>query len=214
MNTPKIINLKMFGRSLSAQALAVIMLIGTSVGVRADEEDAKRILKAMSEFMAAQESLSFEYDAVLEVITAESQILSLSSSGVHGQAARQDPCHAFQRVCGSREVPRRKDLTLLGKDTNLYAQLELPGRLDHLIDELHFTYNRPLPAADLMLPNFYDELMRDVVDVKDLGGGVIGGVECDYLAFQTDEVDWQIWIAQGDRPYPYRFSIRSKLIER
>ena len=54
--------------------------------------------------------------------------------------------------------------------------------------------------------------MRDVVDVKDLGSGVIGGVECDFLAFRTDEVDWQIWIAQGKHPYPYRYVITSKLI--
>jgi hypothetical protein len=38
---------------------------------------------------------------------------------------------------------------------------------------------------------------------------VIGGVECDHLAFRTKEVDWQIWIAQGSRPYPCRYVITS-----
>ena len=106
----------------------------------------------------------------------------------------------------------RKTVTLLGKNLNLYTQLEVPGSIDHMIDELRDTYQRPLPAADLLLSNSYDELMRDVVDVKDLGSGVVGGVECDYLAFRTDEVDWQIWIAQGKRPYPYRYVITSKRI--
>jgi hypothetical protein len=55
--------------------------------------------------------------------------------------------------------------------------------------------------------------MQDVVDIKDLGSGVIGGVECDYLAFRAKEVDWQIWIAQGERPYPCRYVISSKLME-
>jgi hypothetical protein len=72
--------------------------------------------------------------------------------------------------------------------------------------------NRPLPAEDLLMSNAYDQLMPDVVDVKDLGSGVIGGVECDHLAFRTEEVDWQIWIAQGSRPYPCRCVITSKLI--
>jgi hypothetical protein len=27
--------------------------------------------------------------------------------------------------------------------------------------------------------------MSDVTDVKDLGSGVIGGVECDYMAFRN-----------------------------
>jgi hypothetical protein len=48
-----------------------------------------------------------------------------------------------------------------------------------------------------------------VTDVKDLGSGVIGGVECNHLAFRTPDVDWQIWIAQGDRPYPCLYVITS-----
>jgi hypothetical protein len=48
-----------------------------------------------------------------------------------------------------------------------------------------------------------------VVDANDLGSGVIGGVECDHLAFRGDDVDWQIWIAQGERPYPCRYVITS-----
>jgi hypothetical protein len=54
--------------------------------------------------------------------------------------------------------------------------------------------------------------MENVVDIKDLGSGVVGGTECDSLAFRTAEVDWQIWIAQGDHPYPCRYVITSKLV--
>jgi hypothetical protein len=49
--------------------------------------------------------------------------------------------------------------------------------------------------------------MADVVDVKDLGSGVIGGTECDHLAFRNKDVDWQIWIAQGEHPYPCRYVV-------
>jgi len=52
-------------------------------------------------------------------------------------------------------------------------QLEMEGTLDHLIDELKNTYNQPLPEADLLLSNSYDELMLDVVDVKDLPPGIL-----------------------------------------
>ena len=55
--------------------------------------------------------------------------------------------------------------------------------------------------------------MRDVIDVKDLGSGVIGGTECDHLAFRAKEVDWQIWIAQGEHPYPCRYVITSKDVD-
>jgi hypothetical protein len=89
---------------------------------------------------------------------------------------------------------------------------DVPGTIDHLVDELRDKYNRPVPGADLLLSNVYDQLMPSVTTVKDLGSGVIGGVECDHLAFRTNEVDWQIWIAQGPRPYPCRYVITSKLV--
>ncbi|MNP46486.1 hypothetical protein D3C76_1404860 [compost metagenome] len=74
-------------------------------------------------------------------------------------------------------------------------------------------YDRPLPGADLVMANIYDQLMPEVTDAKDLGSGVIGGIECDHLAFRTQEVDWQIWIAQGKQPFPCRYVITSKLVD-
>jgi hypothetical protein len=41
---------------------------------------------------------------------------------------------------------------------------------------------------------------------------VIGGVTCNHLAFRTELVDWQIWIAEGDRPYPCRYVITSNAV--
>jgi hypothetical protein len=80
------------------------------------------------------------------------------------------------------------------------------------VDELKDKYRRPLPAADLLLPRAYEVLTEGVVDVKDLGSGVISGVECDHLAFRKRDVDYQIWIAQGDRPYPCRYVITAKQV--
>ena len=105
-----------------------------------------------------------------------------------------------------------KTLTLLGKNANKYTQVEVPGTIEHLIDELRTKYDRPLPAADLLMSNPYGQLMQDVYDSKDLGSGVINGTECDFLAFREDEVDLQIWIAQGDSPYPCKYVLTSRLV--
>ena len=206
-------SVKMFVRCMSVVALSLIMLFSASAGVMADEADAKKILKAMSDYMASQKALSFEFDATLEVVTSDEQKLALASSGAL-TLNRPDKIRVT-RAGGFADVEMSfdgKTLTLLGKNHNLYTQLDVPGTIDHLVDELKDTYNRPLPAADLLLSNAYDALMADVVDIKDLGSGVVGGVECDYFAFRTDEVDWQIWIAQGEQPVPYRYVITSKLV--
>jgi len=200
--------------SLTGAALALLLGLGAPLGANADEADARRLVKAMSDYLAAQKAISFAYDANLEVVTNEKQKLALASSGAV-TLQRPDKIRAA-RSGGFADVELMfdgKTLTLLGKNANLYSQLDVPGTIDHLIDELKDTYNRPLPAADLLMSNVHDELMPDVIDVKDLGSGVVGGVECDHLAFRNKEVDWQIWIAQGDRPYPCRYVITSNLVD-
>jgi hypothetical protein len=179
----------------------------------ADENDAKNLLKAMSDYIGAQKSISFDYDTSLEVVTVEQQRLALASSGSVNMS-RPDKIRAT-RTGGFADVEMLfdgKTLTLLGKNLNLYTQAEAPGTVDNLVDQLRDKFNRPLPAADLLMSNPYDELMQSVTEVRDVGSGVIRGQECDHLAFRGDEVDWQIWIAQGPAPYPCRYIVTSKKV--
>jgi hypothetical protein len=194
----------------AASAATLILAIGLGAPARADEADAKLMLKAMSDYLAGQTAISFGYDTNLDVVTKDHQKFTLASSGAIN-LARPDKFRASRHggFANVEMVFDGKTLTLLGKDANLYTQADIPGTLDHLVDELRDTYKRPIPGADLLLSNVYQELMRDVVDVKDLGSGVIGDAECDHLAFRTKELDWQIWIAQGEDPYPCRYVISS-----
>ena len=191
--------------------MALLLGIAASPAVRAGEADAKSLLKAMSDYMASQNTISFDYDADYEVVTKDNQRIALASSGTVAMA-RPDKIRTT-RLGGFADVESvfdGKTLSILGKNANVFTQIDIPGTIDHLVDELKDKYHRPLPAADLLLSNAYDQLMPEVIDSKDLGSGVIGGQECDHLAFRNKEVDWQIWIAQGDRPYPCRFIITSK----
>ena len=200
--------------SMSVAAMALIIGVGTSSGAMADEAAAKSLLKAMSDYLAAQKTISFGYDTNLEIVTKDHQKLLLASSGMI-DLSRPDKIRAT-RSGGFANVEMifdGKTLTMLGKDANLYTQAEVPGTIDHLVDELRDKFHRPLPGADLLMSNVYDVLMDGVTDVKDLGSGVIGGTECDHLAFRAKEVDWQIWIAQGAAPYPCRYVITAKEVD-
>ena len=180
----------------------------------ADEADAKRIFKAMTDYVDAQDVITFDYDSVLEVVTVDGEKLQLTSSGQLAMD-RPDKMRAT-RHGGFADVELNfdgKTFTVFGKNLNVYAQLEFPGDLDHLIDELRLNHGFVLPAADLLLSDSYKAMMTDVTEVKDLGSGIVGGVECDSLAFRTKEVDWQVWIAQGDRPYPCRYVITTRQME-
>jgi outer membrane protein OmpA-like peptidoglycan-associated protein len=180
-------------------------------GASADEGTARSLLKAMSDYMGTQTAISFSFDTNLEIVTKDAQKLDLASSGTV-ILNRPDKLRVTRHggFADAEAVFDGKTLSLLGKNANVYGQVDVPGSIDNLIDVLRDKYNRPVPGADLLQSDFYDELLPLVVDVKDLGSGVIGGVECDHLAFRTEEVDWQIWIAQGARPYPCRYVITSK----
>ena len=191
---------------------AAIALAATSP-VSADEADAKRLLKEMSDYLTAQQAISFGFDATLGVVTEGGQKLSIASSG--SMVLNRPDKIVASRHGGFANVVMSfdgKTLTLLGKDLNRYAQIEVPGSIDQLLTKLQDKYNRPMPAADLLMSNSYEQLMDGVTDVQDLGSGVIDGVECNYLAFRKKEVDLQIWIAPGAAPYPCRYVITSKLI--
>jgi hypothetical protein len=198
----------------TAVALVLVAAVGMSAGANADEAYAKHQMKAMSDYIAKQTTISFGYDADLEIVTPDHQKLMMANSGTV-DLSRPDKMRAT-RDGGFSNVAMIFDgkmLTVLHKDANIYAQADVPGTLDHLIDELRDKFHKPVPGADLLLSNIYDQLMPNVTDTKDLGSGVIGGTECDHFAFRTQDVDWQIWIAQGDKPYPCRYVITSKQVD-
>lgn len=177
----------------------------------APEAGAKKLLKAMSDYIAEQQSISFEFNASLGIVTNDDQDLTLASSGAV-TLNRPGKIRAT-RAGGHANIEMLFDgetLTMLGDTANIYAQVKVPGTIDNLVDVLRDEYHRPLPAADLIMTNTYEQLMKGVTEVKDLGSGVIEGVECDYLAFRKEKIDWQIWIAQGDNPYPCRYVVTSK----
>lgn len=197
--------------AITRAVLATAVCVGATAVARADEASAKKLLKGMSDYMAAQKSISFDYDAALEVVTRDDQKLALLSSG--GVVLNRPDKIRFTRAGGFADIEMLfdgKTLTLLGKNANIFVQADAPGTVDQLVNDLQEKFRRPMPAADLLLSNSYDELTSDVIDAKDLGSGVVGGVECDHLAFRKQEVEFQIWIAQGDKPYPCRFSITSR----
>ncbi|MCL6740613.1 DUF2092 domain-containing protein [Sphingomonas sp. RB56-2] len=188
---------------------------GTAGGAQdASSQNARALLKAMSDYLAAQKVISLSYDSVFEVVSEDHQKLQLATSGTV-LLSRPDKIHTTRKsgFSDTEMIFDGKTLTILGKGQNAYVQAEAPGTVDTLVDQLRDKFHRQLPGADLLMANVYDALMTDVTDVKDLGSGVIGGQECDHLAFRAKDTDWQIWIAQGASPYPCRYVITSKGVD-
>jgi hypothetical protein len=111
-------------------ALAAILgaVVKNSAAPSTADANAKTLFKAMSDYMAAQNAISFDYDTYLEVVIKENQKLGLASSGTttlnHPDKIRATRKGGFADV---EMVFDGKTLTMLGKDANAYTQVEAPG---------------------------------------------------------------------------------------
>lgn len=177
----------------------------------ADQKQAEQILKSMSDYLGKQDKMSFEYDSNLEIVTTENQKVGLASSGTlvlsRPSGVRATRVGGFANI---EMVFDGKTVTFVNNETKEYAQEEIPGTVENLIDVLRLQYKKGLPAADLLRSDFYSLIKPSVTDIKDLGSGVIRGKECDHIALRTAFVDIELWIAQGGSPYPCRMTLTSK----
>jgi hypothetical protein len=200
------------GSRWRGRLFVVAAIVAGASSASADENDARALLKAMSDYMGAQQALSFAYDSSLAVVTTDLQKIEFASSGTV-TLNRPDKIR-ITRTGGFADIEMVFDgsqISILGKQLGKFVQVPAPGTVDDLIDRLR-DRGVEAPGADLLLANINDALMEPVIDVKDLGSGVVNGEECNHLAFRTESVDWQIWISLGDDPHPCRYVVTSKLM--
>ncbi len=195
---------------------AVIMMLLSALlfiapGAQAQSDDADKILKALSEYMASQKNISLSFDSDVEVITPDVQKIQFASSG-RLQISRPDKMRA-SRTGGYADVELvfdGKTVTVYTKHINSFARVDAPGSIDQLVDRLRDKFSVALPGADLLMSNVYDALTSDVISGMHIGRGVIEGVECEHLAFRSQDTDWQIWVEVGGHPIPRKYVITSK----
>lgn len=175
------------------------------------EPQADRLLRAMSDYLASLQRFSVRADNTLDIVTWSGQKLQL---GTHVEVVVQRPARLHASRHGDIDEQEfyydGKTLTLYSKQVNYYASAAVPDTLDTMLDFAREQLGLIAPAADLMTANSYDALMEDVQEGAYIGLSRIKGVECHHLAFRNQEVDWQIWIADGDSPRPCKYLITTK----
>src|SRR5208337_1216179 len=138
-------------KRLAAMAALSVALALFGVGARADESgDANAILKAMSDYVTSQKSITAAFNTDIEAVTPELQKIQFASSG-EVQLIRPDKLHA-SRTGGYTGVELffdGKTFALEDKKVNVYAQSEAPGSVDQLIDKLRGQLGVDMPGAQI-----------------------------------------------------------------
>ena len=100
-----------------------------------------------------------------------------------------------------------KTLTLYNPAEQVYATEPAPGTIEEMLDFARESLGLMVPVADLVYRNAFPLLIQDVTLAVVVGKSVIGGVKCDHLLFSRPGVDFQVWVAEGDQPLPYKYVV-------
>jgi hypothetical protein len=198
-------------QSAANVALVAAFIASSAQSARAD--DAVQVLKAMTDYTAAQKSISATFDSDIEIVTPELEKIQFASSGKL-QLTRPDKLR-ISRTGGYADVQLvydGKTVSIYGNNAKAYVQADLAGTIDQLVDLIQTKSGAAMPGTDLLLSNAYDEMTSNVIFGRHIGQGVIDGVECEHLAFRGVDTDWQIWIESGSRPVPRKYVITSKTL--
>ena len=175
------------------------------------DPQAEKLLKASTDFVAAQKVFSVDTRATLEAVLESGQKIQFDNAA-RATVRRPDKLRA-ERVGDLVDQVfyyDGKSLTLHNPVEKFYATVAAPGTIEEMLDLAREKLGIVAPAGDLLYRNAFEILMTDVTDGIVIGKAKIEGVRCDHLAFRSPYVDWQIWIEDGKRPLPRKLVITSR----
>lgn len=189
-------------------------LIAAPASAQQIDPAADKILHSMADYVAGLKAFTVNYDTDSEVVDIDGQKLQYSAAGsvtverpgrlkVSRKGAFVDAVLTFDG----------KTISIYGDRANAYGQLESPGpAIDDAIAEVRAATGFDVSGADLFAADPYAVLTEDATKGVYVGTGLVGGVECDHLAFRNPRVDWQIWVQKGEQPLPLKYVVTTKWV--
>jgi hypothetical protein len=101
-----------------------------------------------------------------------------------------------------------KTFTINAPKLNFYATAPAPATNREFLKALYERFGISLPLDDLFRWNDGDNSDIDALTSGfSMGTANVDGVATDHWAFREGVFDWEVWIEQGDRPFPRKLVI-------
>ena len=98
-------------------------------------------------------------------------------------------------------------LTLYNPDSKVFASEAAPATIPETLDFARESLGLMVPVSDLIYDNAYSLLMQGVTSAIIVGKSEIDGNVCNHLAFSRPDVDFQVWVMEGDKPLPCKYVV-------
>jgi hypothetical protein len=204
-------------RIVSVAALATMILAGWPVPGHAQpagiDPQAEKLLRRMSDYLASRQQFTVKAESTLEAVLTSGQKLQYDSPATLS-VSRPNKLHAHRKgdIANQEFFYDGKTVTLYNPRENLYATTAAPPTVDETLDFAREKLDIIAPAAELFYKNAAERMLKESTSGFVVGPSVVASVKCTHLAFRGAEVDWQIWIEDGDKPLPRKFILTSKKV--
>jgi hypothetical protein len=185
---------------------------GTAAPVTETQAQANAILMRMADFLGRAQRFSVSVRAGYDAVQKSGQKIEFGDmrkvtvsrpDRLRMEGERSDGVKTLTVFTG-------KEIVLIDETRNVYATAPQPGGLDDTIVYFVKDLGMQLPLAVLFVSQVPGEFKARVRSVDYVERTTIHGSPSHHLAVRTDMVDFQMWVADGDRPLPQRVVITYK----
>ena len=177
------------------------------------DPEAVTALKRMSAYLGTLTSFEIRSETSVELVMEDDQKTEVDAT-LHYVVHRPDGF--LIEVASDRKVRQffydGKSLTISAPRLGYYATVSAPPTIRQTLDLASEKYDIALPMEDLFRWSDPDQARTDMLkSAMVIGSATLGGIACDQYAFREGDIDWQIWIARGDRPVPLKVVISDRI---
>lgn len=171
-------------------------------------------LQRMGAYLGTMTTFSIHASTTIDEIIENGQKVQLGGDVIYH--VRRPNAFAIE-VASDRKVRQfyydGKSLTVYAPRLGLYASVAAPETVQKTLDDVYVKYDIPVPLADLFTWSDASLGRADyLLSAIHIGYAQVNGVDTDQYAMREKDLDWQIWIARGDRPLPVKVAITTRLV--
>lgn len=180
---------------------ASLFLVSSQLWADPSSDRAMDLLKKTTQRLESAQSISVNAVATFDVIEPMDDFKLQKTFRLEVRFKRPDKLFATKSGDeNQRAYFDGKTVTVLDPIKKRYAQENLAGDVDDLVDKLG-SLNIEAPLADLLLSNISELAEKSVQKARYIGSNLIAGRNCEHIALRTPIADWQLWISQGENTF-------------
>lgn len=175
------------------------------------DPDALQILKGMTDYLGSLQQFGLHTENTYEDVLETGQKIQFGfSTDIIVQRPNKIRAERTEGVAHQLFIYDGAKLTVHEGQQDFFATIDAPDNIDDFLFFARDVLDLVPPAGDMVFSNAFELLTASVTSGFAVGEAEIGGVRCYHLAFTTPVVDWQVWIAEGDKPLPYKYVLTTR----